>query len=292
MQLTKQLKSLMKKKLLRISIIGKTNAGKSTFINNIIGEIISITNKKINTTEDLIVGILNSSNIQLVFYDTPGLNFSTQTILKNKLKNNFWKGLELSEVILYLIDIKKYNFNEIDKTLTKLKEINKKIIIVFNKNDLVNKKYILPKIKEINQRHLIDSFFSISAKKKHGLQNLKKYLLSISYYNKWIYLNNEITNKDDKFISNEGTRNSILSLIHKEIPYNIIITNKMFKYLKNGDLKIKQEIFINNPRYKMIILGKKGDKIKEIRTKTQKYLSNIFKTKVHLYISISLSNAK
>ena len=282
----------MKKKLLRISIIGKTNAGKSTFINNIIGEIISITNKKINTTEDLIVGILNSSNIQLVFYDTPGLNFSTQTILKNKLKNNFWKGLELSEVILYLIDIKKYNFNEVDKNLTKLKEINKKIIIVFNKNDLVNKKNILPKIKEINQRHLIDSFFSISAKKKHGLQNLKKYLLSISYYNKWIYLNNEITNKDDRFISNEGTRNSILSLLHKEIPYNIIITNKMFKYLKNGDLKIKQEILINNPRYKMIILGKKGDKIKEIRTKTQKYLSNIFKTKVHLYINISVSNAK
>ena len=66
----------------------------------------------------------------------------------------------------------------------------------------------------------------------------------------------------------------------------------MFKYLKNGDLKIKQEILINNPRYKMIILGKKGDKIKEIRTKTQKYLSNIFKTKVHLYINISLSNAK
>ena len=129
-------------------------------------------------------------------------------------------------------------------------------------------------------------------KKKLGLNKIKQYLIKISYNSDWHYQNNEISNKDDIFISNESTRNSILSLLHKEIPYNLKITNKIFKYLKNGDLKIKQNIEINNIRYKKIILGKNGEKIKEIRIKSQNYLSKLFNNKVHLYIQIIKSNAE
>ena len=283
----------MKKKLLKISIVGKTNAGKSTLINGLIGETISITNKKINTTEDLILGILNINNNQLIFYDTPGLNYLKNIDKKKiKLKHNLWKGLDETDVILYLIDVKKYNFDEISNNFKKLEETNKKIIIIFNKNDLIKKKLILPKIKELDSKFKIDSFFSISAKKKLGLNKIKQYLINISYNSDWYYQKNEISNKDDIFISNESTRNSILSLLHKEIPYNLKITNKIFKYLKNGDLKIKQNIEINNIRYKKIILGKNGEKIKEIRIKSQNYLSKLFNNRVHLYIQIIKSNAE
>ena len=283
----------MKKKLLKISIVGKTNAGKSTLINGLIGETISITNKKINTTEDLILGILNINENQLIFYDTPGLNYLKNINKKKiKLKHNLWKGLDETDVIFYLIDVKKYNFDEISNNFKKLQETNKKIIIIFNKNDLIDKKLILPKIKELDSKFKIDSFFSISAKKKLGLNKIKQYLTKISYNSDWYYQKNEISNKDDIFISNESTRNSILSLLHKEIPYNIKITNKIFKYLKNGDLKIKQNIEINNIRYKKIILGKNGEKIKEIRIKSQNYLSKLFNNRVHLYIQIIKSNAE
>ena len=283
----------MKKKLLKISIVGKTNAGKSTLINGLIGETISITNKKINTTEDLILGILNINENQLIFYDTPGLNYLKNIDKKKiKLKHNLWKGLDETDVIFYLIDVKKYNFDEISNNFKKLEETNKKIIIIFNKNDLIDKKLILPKIKELDSKFKIDSFFSISAKKKLGLNKIKQYLTKISYNSDWYYQKNEISNKDDIFISNESTRNSILSLLHKEIPYNIKITNKIFKYLKNGDLKIKQNIEINNIRYKKIILGKNGEKIKEIRIKSQNYLSKLFNNRVHLYIQIIKSNAE
>ena len=98
----------MKKKLLKISIVGKTNAGKSTLLNNIIGETISITNKKINTTEDLILGIINIKNNQLIFYDTPGLsNLKSKNPLNKKNKIYLWKGLNESDLIIYLVDIKK-----------------------------------------------------------------------------------------------------------------------------------------------------------------------------------------
>ena len=283
----------MKKKLLKISIIGKTNAGKSTLINNLVGEIISITNKKINTTEDLIIGISNYKNIQLVFYDTPGLNNIKSIDKKNiKMKQNLWNGLNETDLILYLIDTTKYDFNEISSNIIKLREINKPIVIIFNKNDLIEKKSILPKINELNKKFNLKDFFSISAKKILGLDVLKEFLQNKSYQSQWIYEKNEITNKDDIFITNECTRDTILNLIHKEIPYNIKITNKLFKFLKNGDLKIKQNIEIENQRYKKIILGKNGDKIRDIRIKSQSNISKILKTKVHLYINIIKANAE
>ena len=283
----------MKKKLLKISFVGKTNAGKSTLINNIIGETISITNKKINTTEDLILGVININENQIIIYDTPGINFTKDIKKQNlKLKKNLWEGLDQSDIIFYIVDSTKYNLNEIKTNILKLSELNKKISIIFNKNDLIKKTSLLPMIAELSKILKIEYFFSISAKKKLGFDNLKNFLIKNSYHSDWEYNNDEISNKDDIFITNECTRNAVLSLIHKEIPYNIIIINKLFKYLKNGDLKIKQEIQISNPRYKKIILGKKGNKIKEIRIKSQDDISKILKSKTHLYLTVIESNAK
>lgn len=277
----------MQKKLLKICIVGKTNAGKSTLLNSLVGETVSISNKKINTTEDLIIGLVNLKNNQLIFYDTPGINnLKKNTNFKINFKRNLWQGLNESDLIIYLIDIKNYYKDEIKNHILKLNETKKDIIIIFNKNDLINKKMILPKIKELDYELKVDSYFSISAKKKLGIDNLKTYLIKKTYFSEWIFNNNEITNKDDIFISNECTRSMMLSLLNKEVPYNIEISNKTFKYLRNSQLKIKQEIKISNNRYKKIILGKNGEKIKEIRTKSQKFISKILKTKVHLYINL------
>ena len=277
----------MQKKLLKICIVGKTNAGKSTLLNSLVGETVSISNKKINTTEDLIIGLVNLKNNQLIFYDTPGINnLKKNTNFKMNFKRNLWQGLNESDLIIYLIDIKTYYKDEIKNHILKLNETKKDIIIIFNKNDLIDKKTILPKIKELDCELKVDSYFSISAKKKLGIDNLKTYLIKKTYFSEWIFNNNEITNKDDVFISNECTRSMMLSLLNKEVPYNIEISNKTFKYLRKNELKIKQEIKISNNRYKKIILGKNGEKIKEIRTRSQKFISKILKTKVHLYINL------
>lgn len=280
----------MQKKLLKICIVGKTNAGKSTLLNSLVGETVSISNKKINTTEDLIIGLVNLKNNQLIFYDTPGINnLNKNTNFKMNFKRNLWQGLNESDLIIYLIDIKNYYKDEIKNHILKLNETKKNIIIIFNKNDLIDKKSILLKIKELDSELKVDSYFSISARKNLGIDNLKNYLIKKTYFSEWIFNNNEITNKDDIFISNECTRSMILSLLNKEVPYNIEISNKTFKYLRKNELKIKQEIKISNNRYKKIILGKNGEKIKEIRTKSQKFISKVLKTKVHLYINLVLN---
>ena len=279
----------MHQKLLKIALVGKTNAGKSTLLNKIIGETVSIINKKINTTQELIKGIINISNIQIIFYDTPGLNiFKHKDKLHKQLRVNFWQAIEESDIILYILDSKKIHFNELEDHLNQL---NKKIVFVFNKTDLIEKDKLLPIIKKLDKNFKIQTFFNISAKYNLGINNLLDYLKKFSKESKWLFLEDQISNKDDIFITNECTRNAILTYLHQELPYNINIVNQYYKHLKNGDLKIKQKLIINNLRYRKIILGKKGEKIKKIREFSQNQISKILNCKTHLYLEVIRDNA-
>jgi len=281
----------MKKKLIKVALVGKTNVGKSTLVNSFVGEKISIVNKKINTTQDLILGILNIGTTQIIFYDTPGSNFlKTSDLLQKKIKTHIWSAIDQVNLILYIIDSSKYNYQDIESDINKISEVNKSIILVFNKIDLIENEKILFYINELKKINFIESFFNISAKYNKGITNLSNYLRTKSITQEWLYKNNEITNKDDIFITNECTRNAILEFLHQEIPYNIKVRSLVFKYLKNHDLKIKQSIELQNERYKPIILGKKGNTIKRIRENSQNAIHKILNCKVHLYLQVNINN--
>jgi GTP-binding protein Era len=277
----------MKSKILKIALVGRTNAGKSTLINKIVGEKISIQNKKINTTQITIMGVKNIKKTQLIFYDTPGSNFLKSLNKKTRtLKTNLWSGIDESDIILYLIDSKIANIKFLYDQISKLQEVKKKIIVIFNKIDLISNKQLLPFIGDLDKKFQIDSFFTISAIQNIGIEELLDYIKKYSYLSEWIFKENEITNKDDIFIISELLRETMLKYLHKEIPYNVNIETSNFKTLKNNDIKIKQKIIINQKRYKKIILGKKGEMIKKIREDSQKKMSQILKAKIHLYLEI------
>ena len=277
----------MTSKILKIALIGRTNAGKSTLINSIVGEKISIQNKKINTTQVTIIGVKNIKKTQLIFYDTPGSNFLKSLNKQSKnLKTNLWSGIDESDIIFYLIDSKTANIKFLFEQIEKLQEVKKKIIVIFNKIDLISNKQLLPLISNLNKNFQIDSFFTISALQNIGIGDLLDYIKKYSYVSKWIFEDDEITNKDDIFIVGELLRETMLTYLHKEIPYNVSIQTSNFKILKNNDIKIKQKIIINQKRYKKIILGKKGEMIKKIREDSQKKMSQILNSKIHLYLEI------
>jgi len=277
----------MTSKILKIALVGRTNAGKSTLINKIVGEKISIQNKKINTTQVTIMGVKNIKKTQLVFYDTPGSNFLKSLNNQSRnLKTNLWSGIDESDIIFYLIDSKTANKKFLFEQIDKLQEVKKKIIVIFNKIDLISNKQLLPLISDLDKKFNIDSFFTISAIQNIGVKDLLDYIEKYSYASKWIFNDDEITNKDDIFIVGELLRETMLTYLHKEIPYNVNIETSNFKILKNNDIKIKQKIIINQKRYKKIILGKKGEMIKKIREDSQKKMSQILDSKIHLYIEI------
>ena len=283
----------MRNRIIYVALIGKTNAGKSTFINSIVKEKISIENKKINTTQEIITGIINLKNTQIIFYDTPGSNFlKTSNLIQKKQKTQILELINHVDVIFFIIDIVKFNYNSIIKDIKKVKEINKPVIVVFNKIDLIEKDKILLYIEKLNETNLVNDFFIISAKYNKGFDLIIKYLVKKSRYGNWKYLAEYLTNKNDIFISNECTRNALLKYLHKEIPYNIVVKNKIFKFINKKNIKIKQLIEINNLRYKPIILGKKGNTIKRIRESSQKEIENVFNSKIHLYLEVIHINAK
>ena len=277
----------MVSKILKIALVGRTNAGKSTLINRIVGEKISIQNKKINTTQVTIIGVKNIKKTQLIFYDTPGSNFLKSLNKQSRnLKTNLWSGIDESDIILYLIDSKTANIKFLFEQIDKLQEVNKKIVVIFNKIDLISNKQLLPLISNLNKNFHIESFFTISATQNIGIDDLLAYIEKYSYASKWIFKDDEITNKDDIFIIDELLRETMLTYLHKEIPYNVGIQTSNFKILKNNDIKIKQKIIINQKRYKKIILGRKGEMIKKIREDSQKKMSQILNAKIHLYLEI------
>lgn len=281
----------MKNKLIKLALVGKTNAGKSTLINLLVGEHISIINKKINTTQDLIIGIKNVKNTQLIFYDTPGSNFlKINNILQKQLKTNIWQAIDSVDILIYIIDVYKFNFKEVKNDIEKISEVKKDIFCIFNKIDLIENKKILKYIEDLKIYDCIKEFFPISAKFNLGIDNFVNSIISRSKVDNWLFKKDEITDKDDIYITKECTRNAILEFLHQEIPYNIKIINNVYMFLKNGDLKIKQSIEINNIRYKPILLGKKGQTIKRIREKSQMDIKKIFNCNIHLYINVIIKN--
>ena len=172
-------------RLIKITLIGKTNAGKSTLINNMVGEKISIINKKINTTQESLIGIRNFKNIQIIIYDTPGINFLRTSKLFNKnLKVNLWSSIDEADILIYMIDILRFNYKNITQDIKKLSEVKKPILLLFNKIDLVDKNEILPKIDLLKDIQNITSFLSISAKKNIGINKLIKFISLKSYNSK------------------------------------------------------------------------------------------------------------
>ena len=202
-----------------------------------------------------------------------------------------WQAIEESDIILYILDSKKIYFDELEENLNKINKLNKKIVLVFNKIDLIEKGKLLPTIKKLDKIFVIKSFFNISAKYNLGINNLINYLTKFSKISKWLFLEDQISNKNDIFITNECTRNAVLTYLHKELPYNINIVNHYYKHLKNGDLKIKQKLIIENFRYRKIILGKNGEKIKKIREHSQNQINKILNCKTHLYLEVIRDHA-
>ena len=154
----------MRSRIIHVGLIGKTNSGKSTFINSIVGEKISIENKKINTTQESVTGILNVKNTQIIFYDTPGLILlKKNNIIQKKQNTELWEAINNVDLILFIIDIVTFNNYNTVNAIEKIKEVKKPVIVVFNKIDLIKKEIILLYIKKLNETKLIDDFFNISA---------------------------------------------------------------------------------------------------------------------------------
>jgi len=263
-----------------VSLVGRPNVGKSTLLNSIIGKKVAITSNKPQTTRNIIQGIYNEEDTQIVFVDTPGVHKPNHK-LGNYLNKQAYYSTNDVDVILFLLDINEQFGRGDTFVLEKIKEAKKPVILVLNKIDKVSNEEILNKINEYKDIYPFDEIVPVSAMKKNNVKELiktiKKYLPDeIKYYD-----DNFITNKPITFMISEIVREKIFELTSEEVPHSLTCVVENMEKDKNS-YHINVAVIVDRDALKRIIIGKQGKMIKEIGIRARIELEELLGKKVYL----------
>ena len=269
-----------------VSIIGPSNSGKSTLLNKILGEKVSIVSRKVQTTRMGLRGILNNNETQIIFIDTPGL-FEAKTIFEKAMVENAFSNLNDADLIYFLIDGSR-KLSSFDKNVLKyFKNFKKEAFLIINKIDLFEKKQLLEITNIINSYFSFKKTFYISAKNKEGIDDLLLETNNEANSEGWLYPEDQYTNLQSAILCEEITREKIFNHVHEEVPYGSIVKTDSWSDKKKV-LKIGQTIYVKKNNHKGIILGKEGSKIKEIGTASRIDLEKIFNKKIFLSLNVKV----
>ena len=239
-----------------VSIIGPSNSGKSTLLNKVLGEKVSIVSRKVQTTRMGLRGILNNNETQIIFIDTPGL-FEAKTIFEKAMVENAFANLNDADLIYFLIDGSRKLSNFDKKVLKYFKNFKKEAFLIINKIDLIEKKQLLEITNVINSYFPFKKTFYISAKNKEGINDLLLETNNEANSEGWLYPEDKYTNLQSAILCEEITREKIFNHVHEEVPYGSIVKTDSWSDKKKV-LKIGQTIYVKKNNHKGIILGKEG----------------------------------
>ena len=267
-----------------VSFVGRPNVGKSTLINEIVGSKIAIVSDKPQTTRNIIQGIYNDDDTQIVFVDTPGIHKPTHK-LGQILNRGAYYSIDDVDVICLLVDAKA-GLGKGDKyVIERLKKIDKPVILVINKIDGLSKDEIFLKINEYKDLYNFKEIVPISALKNKNVDELIKVIKQYLKDNIKYFDNSMITNRSMQFMIAETVREKILWLTKEEVPHSV--TCVVEKIVKDKDKNIiNVAIIVDRDALKKIIIGKGGSMIKKIGTMARKDIEKILGTKVYLELYV------
>ncbi len=267
-----------------VGLIGRPNVGKSTLINNIIGTKIAIISNKPQTTRNIIQGIYNDEESQIVFVDTPGIHKPNHK-LGQYLNKQAYYSIDDVDVIMMLTDVSEPLGAGDKYVIEKLKEVNKPVILILNKIDKIPREKILTKIVEYKDLYNFSEIIPISALTSINVDDViktcKKYLPeSVKFFD-----DDTITNKSNKFLISEMIREKIFLLTEEEVPHSTSCYIEKIEKSKNS-LNIIATIVVDRDSLKRIIIGKQGAMIKKIGTMARYDIEQLLKKKVYLDLHV------
>ena len=275
-----------------VSIIGKTNVGKSTMLNSIIGTQVAITTSKPQTTRTAIKGIVNRESAQIIFIDTPGIH-KTKNKFGEAMTNIAYEALGEVDVILFLIEATYNQIGTADKIiLEKLKEKNKKVILVINKIDLAPKENLLKLIELYRKEYDFKAIVPISALKNKELEILLDEIQELLPEGPAYYDVEEYTDQTERQIVEEVVREKCLKLLNDEIPHGIYVKvekMKIRKTTKGEDIyDVDIMIYCNKNSHKGIIIGKDGNMLKRIASYSRQKIEKMLDIKLNMNIWVKV----
>lgn len=267
-----------------VGLIGRPNVGKSTLINSIVGKKVAITTSKPQTTRNIIQGIYNEEDTQIVFIDTPGIHKPNHK-LGDALNKQAYYSMNDADVLLFLVDAKE-PFGKGDQfVINKLKEVEKPVILVINKIDKISREEILNKIVEYKDYYDFKEIVPLSALKKENIKELiktlKKYLPDeIRYYGE-----DDVTNRSLEFMMAELVREKVMDLTSEEVPHSLTCVTNAVEVGKTS-YTIYIDIIVDRDSLKKIVIGKQGSMIKEIGTRARYDLEKLLGKNVYLELRV------
>ncbi|MEI5984417.1 GTPase Era [Sphingobacterium sp. PU5-4] len=267
-----------------VSIIGKPNAGKSTLMNALVGEKMSIITPKVQTTRHRIIGIVNDEDHQIVFSDTPGVikpNYSLQESMMNFVMGSIIDA----DILLFVTDInEKYDENDV---LEKLRTTKSPVAVIINKIDKSSEEEVKAKIEFWKNKINPDAIFPISALLGYNVESVMQYIKDKLPEHPAYYAKDELTDKNMRFFVSEIIREKVFKLYEKEIPYSTEIIITAFK--EEGNLtRIAAEIIVERDSQKNIIIGKAGAMIKKVGTYARQDIEEFIGGKVFLELFVKV----
>jgi len=273
-----------------VAILGAPNAGKSTLMNHLLGIKLAAVSPKAQTTRSRIRGVMTEGAGQIIFIDTPGI-FAPQKRLDRAMVNAAWHEEQDADIRLLIMDASR---GKIDPhTLPIIEQIKEQktqnVWLLLNKIDKVDRQKLLPLAAECEALGIFEHIMMIAAKHDDGLDVLKQKLLDAIQEGPWHYPEDQLTDLSERLIAAELTREQLYHQLGAELPYVSTVVTDTWENFKNGSVKIQQTILVERDSQKAIVVGAKGQKIRDIREAAQAEIAELAGKPVHLFLYVKVA---
>jgi GTPase len=269
------------------AVIGAPNAGKSTLVNVLVGAKVSIVTHKAQTTRARVRGIAIAGKSQIVLVDTPGI-FRPKRRLDRAMVETAWTEAREADVAVLVLDAARGMDDVAEPIFQQASELKIPLVLALNKVDKIEKAKLLVLASEASKRLPLEQLFMVSALSGDGVEGLKSYLASRMPPGPWLFPEDQIADAPLRQWAAEITREKMFLRLHEEIPYSSTVETTDWKQLKDGSIRIEQTIFVERESQRKIVLGAKGQAIKQISMEARREIAEGVETPVHLFLFVKV----
>ncbi len=269
-----------------VAIVGRPNVGKSTLLNRLIGQKLSITSRKPQTTRHRVSGIVTTPQAQFVYVDTPGFQTGRRNALGAAMNRVVTQSLAGVDVVVFVVEAGR--FGDVDRAVARLLPTDRACVVAINKIDtLADKRTLLPFIGRLAHELPHAQIVPVSAEKGHQVDRLQEVIRTLLPEQAALYPEEQITDRDERFFAAEFLREKIFRLLGDELPYGTTVVIEQFE--EEGDLRrIHAAVIVDKSSHKAIVIGAGGEKLKRMASAARRDMEALFGGKVHLEVWVKV----
>ncbi len=270
-----------------VAIVGRPNVGKSTLLNHLLGQKLSITSRKPQTTRHRILGIQSAEHYQILFVDTPGMHREQKKAINRVMNRSASSSLRDVDAVLWVVDARRWTDEE-DWILEKIKGVQVPVILVINKIDtLEDKAQLLPLLNDLSSRHTFHAVIPVSALQGHNLDRLMELIPPLLPLAPPVYEQDQLTDRSHRFLAAEMVREKVMRQLGDEVPYELTVEIEQF--VEEGRLmRIGALILVEKDGQKAIVIGDVGQRLKRIGTEARLDMEKLFDRKIMLSLWVKV----